>query len=52
MATGRTSDPYAGRAFYAPLRDAVAYLVSGIAWSALVAYAAMLVAWAAAEGGW
>ncbi len=42
--------PYAGRTFYAPARDAVAYLLSGLTWAALVAYVAMLAAWIAAEG--
>jgi hypothetical protein len=45
-----TDHGYVGRAFYAPAHDALAYLLSGIACAALVAYLAMLVAWVAAGG--
>lgn len=43
-------DPFAGRAFYTPARDAIAYLLSGIACALLVGYVAMLVAWLVARG--
>lgn len=41
----------ARRTFYTPVRDAVAYLLSGIACALLVGYVAMLVAWIFASGG-
>ncbi len=45
------STPYSGSTFYAPARDAVAYLLSGIVLAVLVAYVSMLAAWAAAGAG-
>lgn len=41
----------ARRTFYAPARDAVAYLLSGLACALLVGYVAILVAWIFASGG-
>lgn len=45
--TPSTTDatPPGGRAFYTSSRDAIAYLLSGLACALLVAYVAMLVAW-------
>ena len=48
--TNADTDPFSGRAFYAPARDAVAYLLSGIACALLVGYVSMLVAWLFAWG--
>jgi hypothetical protein len=50
MHTRIDAAPFTGRTFYAPVRDAIAYLLSGIACALLVAYVAMLVAWIAAGG--
>ena len=49
--TSSDAVPFQRRAFYAPVRDAVAYLLSGIACALLVGYVAMLVAWFVARGG-